>query len=77
MCRLNGSNFSGDTAAIVAAANQGKLKVKKVTGGAKATGKGLVFKMNASGPNEGITLSFAEGNSCSTQVENILAKLKS
>ena len=46
----------------MAAANQGKLKVKKVTGGAKATGKGLVVKMDAAGPNEGITLSFAVGS---------------
>ena len=54
----------------MAAANQGKLKVKKVTGGAKATGKGLVFKMDATGPNEGITLSFAVGSSCIKAVEN-------
>ena len=47
----------------MAAANQGKLKVKKVTGGAKATGKGLVVKIDAAGPNEGITLSFAVGSS--------------
>ena len=59
----------------MAAANQGKLKVKKVTGGAKATGKGLVFKMDAAGPNEGITLSFAVGSSSRIEVEHMPSEL--